>query len=60
MLVLEEQDAVVRVVVVAAVADVVEDVVVGLPELALEGPQGRVLEPVDGHDARLSTSGASA
>src|SRR6185369_8135563 len=51
--VLEQQDAVVGVVVVATVADVVEDVVVGLAELTLERPEAGLLEPVDRDRAGL-------
>ena len=54
VIVLEEHDAVVRVVVVATMPDVMEDVIVGLAQLALEGSQCRRLEPVDGHGARLN------
>ena len=50
-LVLEQQDAVVGVLVVAAVTDEVEDVVVAAPKLSLEGTQACLLEPVDGDGA---------
>ena len=53
VLVLEQQGAFLVGAVEAAVADEVEDVVVALPDLPVQGQQRRVLEPVDRDRVRL-------